>query len=48
MITLIGDTQSPTASQVARAFASAPDGGRLLVGVTRGGAHQVLVLERKR
>ena len=48
VITLVGDTQSPTASQVARAFADAPDGGRLLVGVTRGGAHQVLVLERKR
>ena len=48
VITLIGDTQLPTADQVARAFSSAPDGTRLLVGITRGGAHQLLVLERKR
>lgn len=48
VITLIGDTQSPTAGQVAGAFSSAPDGARLLAGITRGGAHQVLVLERKR
>jgi PDZ domain-containing protein len=48
VITLIGDTQSPTAGQVARAYSTAPDGARLLVGITRGGMHQVLVLERTR
>jgi hypothetical protein len=48
VITLIGDTQSPTASQVTRVFANAPDGARLLLGITRRGEHQVLVLERTR
>ena len=48
VITLIGDIQSPTPGQVARAYAGAPDGARLLVGITRGDMHQVLVLERTR
>ena len=48
VITLIGDTQSPTASQVTRAFANAPEGARLLLGITRRGEPQVLVLERTR
>jgi S1-C subfamily serine protease len=46
LITLIGETEAPTPSQVARSYAALDDGGRVLIGVTRSRAHLVLVLER--
>lgn len=45
-ITLIGETEAPTPSQVAGSYAALEDGGRTLIGVTRGRGHLVLVLER--
>jgi hypothetical protein len=48
IITTIGDVRAPTAAQVSRVFAAAPDGALLLVGVTRGNTHYVTALERKR
>lgn len=46
LITLVGDVAAPTPAQVSRAFAAAPEGQLVLVGVTRGTAHHVMVLER--
>jgi hypothetical protein len=48
LITLLGDIGAPTAAQVSRGFANAPDRARILVGITRGGDHHVVVLERQR
>lgn len=46
VITLFGDVQAPTPAQVTRAFAAAPEGQRILVGVTRGDAHFVTTFDR--
>lgn len=47
VIVAIGEIQAPTARQVAQAFAGTPDDRPLLVAVTRGNAHHVLVLDKK-
>lgn len=46
LITLVADFPSPTPAQVGRSYASLRDGQRLMVAVTRGHTHHVLVLER--
>lgn len=46
VITVIGDVQAPTPAQVTRAFASTPEGQRILVGVTRGDAHFVTTFDQ--
>lgn len=47
VITAIGEIRTPTASQVARAYDTAPDDRPVLVAITRGDAHRVLALEKK-
>lgn len=46
VITLVGEITSPTPVQVRTAFAEAPDGKPVLVGVTRGTSHFVTTLPR--
>jgi hypothetical protein len=46
VITLIGDVSSPTPAQVRTAFSTAPEGTRVLVGLTRGATHLVTTLTR--
>jgi len=46
VITLFADVPAPTPAQVTRSFASAREGQRVLVAVTRGDAHFVTTLER--
>ncbi|MGE0865827.1 MAG: PDZ domain-containing protein [Vicinamibacterales bacterium] len=46
VITLVGNTTAPSPPQVQRAFDAMEDGQRLLIAVTRGNAHMVMVLER--
>ncbi len=46
VITSIGDLSSPTPAQVRAAFAAAPAGQPVLVGVTRGLTHLVTTLSR--
>jgi serine protease DegQ len=46
VITLVGDLPAPTPAQVMRSFAAVGQGQRVLVAVTRGGAHFVTTLER--
>jgi hypothetical protein len=46
VITLCADVEAPTPGQVAQAFASTPEGQRVLIAVTRGTAHFVTTLER--
>jgi hypothetical protein len=46
VITLVGEITSPTPAQVRTAFAAAPDGKPILVGVTRGTSHFVTTLPR--
>ena len=48
VITVFGDVDAPTAAQVSRAFASALDAELLLMGITRGDAHHVVTVERRR
>lgn len=47
IITVIGDREAPTPSQVSRVFAAAPDDRPLIVAITRGEAHLVFTLEKK-
>jgi S1-C subfamily serine protease len=47
VITLIGDRQAPTPSEVRRVFAAAPEDRPILLAVTRGERHQVLVLQKR-
>lgn len=46
VITVAGGQISPTPAQVMRAFSSLPEGGSLLVAVTRGNEHRVAVIEK--
>lgn len=46
VITLVGDVRAPTPAQVTRAFASAREGQSILVAVTRGDTHHVMILEK--
>lgn len=46
VITLFGQIEAPTPLQITRTFAALRPGGRLMVAVTRGDSHHVLVLER--
>lgn len=46
VMTVVGGQTSPTPAQVMRAFTSLPEGGSLLVAVTRGNAHRVVVIEK--
>jgi hypothetical protein len=46
VITLVADVQAPTPAQVMRSFAALRDGQRVIVAVTRAGAHSVTTLER--
>ncbi len=46
VITLVGEITSPTPAQVRTAFAKAPEGKPVLVGVTRGTSHFVTTLPR--
>jgi S1-C subfamily serine protease len=46
LITVIGPQKTPTAAQVARTFDAAGSGEKLLVGLTRGSEHHVVVLEK--
>lgn len=48
VITRFGEVDAPSAAQVARVFAAAPEGLPVLAGVTRGTAHLVVALERAR
>ena len=47
-ITVLGDVEAPTPAQVTRMFSAAPADRPLIAAVTRGGAHHVVVLEKKR
>jgi S1-C subfamily serine protease len=46
LITLAGGVHAPSPAQVARAFASAPDGHPVMIAITRGDAHFLTTLER--
>lgn len=46
VITLVAEIPAPTPAQVMRSFASVGQGQRVMVAVTRGGAHFVTTLER--
>jgi membrane-associated protease RseP (regulator of RpoE activity) len=46
VITVAGGKPAPTSTQLTRAFNALPDGGSLLVAVTRGRDHHVAVLEQ--
>jgi hypothetical protein len=46
VITLVGNLPAPTPAQVMRSFAAVGQGQRVLIAVTRGGAHFVTTLER--
>ena len=46
VITIIGEDQAPTPADVTRVFASAPDDQSVLVAVTRGPSHHVLLLKK--
>ena len=46
VITVVDGSRSPTSSQLMRSFALLPDNGSLLLAVTRGQEHRVLVLQR--
>ena len=46
VITLFGDVQAPTPAQITRSFASALQGQRMMIALTRGDAHHVTTLER--
>ncbi len=46
VITVIGDRQAPTPEEVRRAFAATSDDRSVLVAVTRGASHHVLVLKK--
>ncbi len=46
VITVAGGQPSPTPAEVTRAFAALPDGGSLLVAITRGSEHHVAVIEK--
>jgi hypothetical protein len=46
VITLFGDVQSPSPTQIARTFGSLRAGDRVLVAITRGETHHVTVLGR--
>jgi hypothetical protein len=46
VITMIGDHQAPTAADVRRVFGSASDDPSVLVALTRGPSHHVLVLKK--
>jgi len=48
LITVFGTQKAPTAAQLARIFETLPAGQKLLVAVTRGDGHHVLVLEKSR
>ena len=46
VITVIGRQKIPTAAQITSTFDAAPKGEKLLVGLTRGAEHHVVVLEK--
>jgi S1-C subfamily serine protease len=46
LVTLAGGVHAPSPAQVARAFASAPDGQPVMIAITRGDAHFLTTLER--
>jgi len=46
ILTVVGELDAPTPSQVSQAFAAAPAGQPVLVAMTRGDAHHVLTLEK--
>jgi S1-C subfamily serine protease len=46
VITVIGDRQAPTSEEVRRAFAATSDDRSVLVAVTRGASHHVLLLKK--
>jgi hypothetical protein len=46
VITTIGSVTSPTPAQVRSAFASIKHGDRVILAVTRGGAHRVMAIQR--
>jgi hypothetical protein len=45
-ITVVGGHESPSPAQLTRAFASLPQGGTLLVAVTRGSERRVIAIEK--
>jgi len=46
VITLVADVAAPTSADIREAFASAGEGQRMMVAVTRGDTHFVTTLER--
>jgi S1-C subfamily serine protease len=46
IVTRAGDHVDPAPAQVRRAFDDAPEGGAVLLAVTRGDMHRLLVLRR--
>jgi PDZ domain len=46
ILTVVGELDAPTPSQVSQAFAAAPAGQSVLLAMTRGDAHHVLTLEK--
>jgi hypothetical protein len=46
VITVAGGQPSPTPAQLMRAFTSLPDGGSLLIAITRESEHRVVVIEK--
>ena len=47
VITVIGQQTAPTPAQVTRAFGAVPQDGSLLVALTRGSEHRVVVLDKR-
>lgn len=46
VVTVVAGQSAPTSAQMMRAFASLPPGGSLLVAVTRGDEHRVVVIKK--
>jgi hypothetical protein len=46
VVTVVAGQSAPTPAQIMRAFASLPSGGSLLVAITRGEEHRVVVIEK--
>jgi hypothetical protein len=46
LITVFGSQKAPTAAQLARTFEAMPEKGKLLVALTRGDEHHVVVLQK--